>query len=137
MTWLDQARGTYVRSPKFVRQSLRPILGIVPAQLKFGGTYRRFRHDIDRAAADPVFASTMHVSLLRRLLGKAHAGSPFYKRMIDQAFGPAFDPALFALEDLRHLPIVNKKALREAGEFALAVPRGQVDASKTSGSNAI
>lgn len=136
MTWLDEARGAYVRSPRIVRESLRPILGLVPTQLKFGGTYRRFRQDIRRIAADPALASSMHLERLRRLVAKAHVGSPFYRDIIDQAFGSAFQPDAFTPDDLRRLPILDKRILRNAGETALAAPKSLVDPSKTSGSNA-
>jgi len=77
----------------------------------------------------------MHLERLRTLLGKAHADSLFYRGIINEAFGAGFDASTFAAEDLQRLPILDKKALRAAGDTALAVPRGQVDASKTSGSN--
>lgn len=136
MTWLDRARGAYVRSPASLRRVLRPLMGLVPARLKFGPTYRRWRHDIARASSDPVFAADQHLASFRALLAKAHAGSPFYRDLIESAFGTRFDPNTIMLSDLGRLPILDKAALRAAGEAALAVPRGEVDHAETSGSNA-
>lgn len=136
MTWLDKARGAYVRSPAFVRRSLRPLIGLVPAKLKFGRTYQRWRRDIERANQDPAFAADRHLASFRSLLAHAHAGSPFYRDLIDKAFGPRFDAARMNLGDLARLPILDKAALRAAGESALAAPRRQVDWAETSGSNA-
>jgi phenylacetate-CoA ligase len=136
MTWLDRARGAYVRSPPSVRRSLRPLMGLVPAKLKFGRTYRRWREDIARASADPAFAADQHLASLRALLAKAHAGSPFYRELIDKSLGAQFELSSVTPNDLRRLPILDKAALRAAGEAALAVPRHDVDWAETSGSNA-
>ena len=111
-------------------------MGLVPARLKFGRTYRRWREDIARAQNEPAFAAERHLASLRALLAKAHAGSPFYRDLIEKAFGPGFDANAVALGDLRHLPILDKAALRAAGDDALAVPRSDLDSAETSGSNA-
>lgn len=136
MTWLDRARGAYVRSPFFVRRGLRPLIALVPARLKFGRTYERWRRDIARAAGDPVFAAERQLASLRALLAKAHAGSRFYRELIETSLGRGFDPSTITLSDLARLPILDKAALRAAGEAALAVPCRQVDWAETSGSNA-
>ncbi len=136
MSWLDRARGAYVRSPSFVRRTLRPLIGLIPSKLKFGRTYQRWRRDIARASQDHAYASERHLASLRALLAKAHHGSPFYRNLIETAFGDGFDPGTFSLDDLRRLPILDKAALRAAGETALAEPRGRWDWTETSGSNA-
>lgn len=133
---LDTARGAYVRSPDWVRALLRPGLMLVPTSLKFGNTYRQWRRDIARAADDPAFARERQLLAFRRLLAKAHAGSPFYRDIIDKAFGPGFDAQAVRIEDVRRLPILTKGVLEAAGPAALAVPRVLVDRAETSGSNA-
>ena len=135
MNWLDTARGAYARSPRFVRNGLRPLLATVPTQLKFGGTYQRWRKRIARAAIDPAFAGEQHLASLRSLLAKAHAGSSYYRQLIEAAFGPEFDATRISLADIRRLPVLDKSALRLAGTEALAVPLSQVDIGETSGSN--
>jgi phenylacetate-CoA ligase len=135
MKLMDILRGAYVRSPRFVRNLLAPAVALVPTGFKFGRTYRTWRHRISRAAADPHFAEMEHLAALRALLTKAHAGSPFYREMIEKIFGPEFDPATIDLAGLRRLPVLDKSALRAAGDRALAVPPWQVDPGDTSGSN--
>ena len=132
---LDILRGLYVRSPPFVRQAAKPLVALVPTSLKFGKTYARERARIARAAGDPHFAHEQHLAALRALIAKAHDGSPFYRALIDKAFGSGFDASAFTPADLRRLPVLGKDQLREAGEAALAVPRWQLDKAETSGSN--
>jgi len=136
MSWLDRARGAYVRSPKFLRQGLRPLMGLVPAKLKFGRTYLRERERVARAEADPKFAAEAQLAALRALFAKAQAGSPFYRDLIARTFGAEFDANVLELADLSKMPIFDKVALRSAGKDALAVPLSDVDWGETSGSNA-
>ena len=133
---LDTARGAYVRSPHWVQNLLKPAVSLVPTRLKFGKTYRVWRHRIARAANDPDYAREQQLLALRKLLHKAHEGSPFYREIIDQAFDHRFDPETITIEDIRRLPVLTKCRLKQAGERALAVPRVMVDRAETSGSNA-
>lgn len=135
MSLMDVARGAYARSPAMVRRSLAPIVAMVPTKAKFGGTYQRWRADISRAAVDPAFATDRHQAALRALLIKAHAGSPFYRDLIDRSLGQGFDLATLVPSDLHRLPILTKTDLRDAGDAALAVPRSDLDRGDTSGSN--
>jgi phenylacetate-CoA ligase len=135
MSLMDVARGAYVRSPAALRRSLAPLLSLVPTSLKYGGGYNRWRERIALSAADPEFAHTQHLKALRDLLAKAHGGSPFYRGIIERAFGPGFDPATIELDDLRRLPVLRKADLVKAGDAAHAVPRTLMDEGDTSGSN--
>lgn len=135
MNWMDTVRGAYVRSPRFVRNTLRPLMGLVPAQLKFGKTYSHWRDRIAQAEQEPAFAAEQQLLALRALVAKAHAGSPYYRELIDTAFGPDFDAGQMTLADIARLPVLDKCALRLAGADALAVPASQVDIGETSGSN--
>lgn len=135
MSLMDVARGAYVRSPALVRRSLAPLVSLIPTRTKFGPAYQDWRERIAAAAADPVRSDTEHRKALRNLLKKAHAGSPFYRDLLDKALGSGFDFDSFEPADLPRLPVLTKAKLREAGDAALAVPRSQVDAGETSGSN--
>lgn len=135
MTLLDVARGAYVRSPRLLRRSLAPFVSLVPTRMKFGGTYRIWRERIARSAADPVYASEYHIGALRSLIAKARANSPFYRKVIDDAFGSAFDPATLLPSDIRHLPILTKADLIAAGDDVLATVKSRVEPGDTSGSN--
>lgn len=136
MSILDVARGAYVRSPAVVRRSLQPLLALVPTDLKYGRTYRQTRAQIAAAEADPQLANRLHLERLRALLIKARAGSPFYRALIDEAFGEGADLTTIVPADLRRLPIQTRCTLTKAGEAALAEPRARLDESHTSGSNA-
>jgi phenylacetate-CoA ligase len=136
MISMDALRGAYVRSPRFLRNILAPVVSLVPTGLKFGHNYRHWRTRIRRAAADPVYADAEHRAALRALLAKAHAGSPFYRDLIEAAFGPGFDAGALCLADLERLPVLGKQQISAERERALAVPRGHVDVGQTAGSNA-
>lgn len=135
MSLMDVARGAYVRSPSFVRRSLAPLVSLVPTKTKFGPVYQDWRRRIAAAAADPALSAAEHRRALRALLKKAHAGSPFYRDLLDRALGAGFDLDRFEAADLTRLPVLTKVEMREAGDAALAVPRNQVDRGDTSGSN--
>lgn len=135
MKLLDIARGAYVRSPESLRRLLAPLVARVPTTMKFGATYRSWREQITQAAADPAYAGHAHLAALRALLQKAHAGSPFYRGLIDKAFGPGFDLATLQLTDLGRLPVLTKQALRDAGNDVLAEPASNLDEATTSGNH--
>jgi phenylacetate-CoA ligase len=136
MSMLDVARGAYVRSPPALRRSLAPLLSLVPTRARFGPTYRRQRAEIARAAADPAFAEARQLENLRRLITRAHAHSPFYRRLIDTAFGPHADLSAVTPADLRRLPVLDRHQLTAIGEAVLAAPAASLDRAETSGSNA-
>lgn len=135
MSLMDVARGAYVRSPTFVRRSLAPLVSLVPTKAKYGPTYRTWREKIERAKTDTVYANSEHLASLRALLQKAHAGSPFYRDLIDAAFGIGYDLSRVELADLERLPVLRKERLSAAGDDALAVSKSLVDRGDTSGSN--
>jgi len=136
MNPLDVLRGFYVRSPRPVQNLTKPFLAFLPTGLKFGRTYAEWRRRIARAAEDPKFAHEAHLAAMRALLAKAHLSSPFYCKLINEAFGSDFDARTLTLSDLHRLPVLSKRQLTDAGETALAVPRWAVDRAKTNGSNA-
>lgn len=133
---MDMARGAYVRSPKPVRNLLAPLLAVVPTSMRFGSSYRDWRRRIRRAAGDPTYAGVEQLRAFRALIAKAHAGSPFYRGLIERAFGAGFDPAVLTLRDIESLPVLSKCDLQAAGDDVLAAPRWSVDVAHTSGSNA-
>lgn len=135
MSLLDVARGAYVRSPDVVRKSLAPLVALVPTNAKFGGTYRQWRQKVALAEVNRNFAAQSQLVALRELLAKAHAQSPFYRALLDEALGFGFDYAQFEQADLQRLPVISKGDLVAAGDSALAAPRKQVDNADTSGSN--
>ena len=135
MSMMDVARGAYARGPKFLRQSLAPLVSLVPTSLKFGGTYKAWRDRIALSATDPAYANEKHLEALRGLLRKAHDHSPFYRDLLDRHLGVDFDYDRALPEDLRRLPVLRKTDLTAAGDSVLAAPRSSVDRADTSGSN--
>ena len=123
MSLMDIARGAYVRSPSLVRRSLAPLVSLIPTRTKFGPAYQSWRQRIAAAAADPALSDAEHRKALRALLKTAHAGSPFYRDLLDKALGTGFDFDSFGPADLARLPVLTKADLREAGDAALTVPR--------------
>ncbi|MDC9826303.1 hypothetical protein PRN20_21425 [Devosia sp. ZB163] len=136
MGMMDVARGAYARAPRFVRQSLAPLVSLVPTGMKFGGTYRMWRERIASSANDPAYANAGHLKALRDLLRKAHDNSPFYRDFLDRHLGVGFDYDSALPKDLLRLPILKKTDLEAAGDAVLTVPRSSVDRADTSGSNA-
>ncbi len=135
MSLMDVARGAYVRSPTLVRRSLAPLVSLVPTRLKFGRTYRAWRERIALAKSDPAYATERHVDALRAIIRHAHEKSPFYRGLIDDAFGRGFDFSTLEPADLTRLPVLRKEEMRAAGEAALTVPKSEADPGDTSGSN--
>ena len=133
---MDVARGAYTRAPRFVRQSLAPLVSLVPTGMKFGGTYRHWRGRIAASAADTAHANAAHLKALRDLLRNAHDNSPFYRDFLDRHLGAGFDYDRALPDDLRRLPILKKPDFEAAGDTMLTVPRSSVDRADTSGSNA-
>lgn len=135
MSLLDVARGAYVRSPDIVRKSLAPLVALVPTRAKFGGTFREWQQNIALADVNLHYAAQAHVTALRGLMQKAHANSPFYRLILDNALGAGFDLASFGPEHLRMLPVLSKSDLIAAGDAVLATDRRHLDNADTSGSN--
>jgi phenylacetate-CoA ligase len=135
MSLMDVARGAYVRSPKFVRRSLAPLVSLVPARLQFGRTYAQWRERIARAHVDQAYAAEQHLAGLRRLVRIAFDKSPFYRELFLERFGQGFDPDTFEIADLQSLPILRKEEIRAAGDRMLTVPKSSADQGDTSGSN--
>lgn len=135
MSLMDVARGAYVRSPAPLRRMVAPLVSLIPTQTKFGSTYRSWRARIARANADTALASSESLAALRAVMAKAHEGSPFYRKQIDDALGRGFDFSTLERSDLSLLPVLRKEDIRAAGDTMLAVPKYLVDKGDTSGSN--
>jgi len=135
MSLMDVARGAYVRSPAPLRRMVAPLVSLIPTQTKFGSTYRSWRARIARANADTALASSENLAALRAVMAKAHEGSSFYRKQIDDALGCAFDFSTMERSDLSLLPVLRKEDIRAAGDTMLAVPKYLVDKGDTSGSN--
>jgi phenylacetate-CoA ligase len=132
---LDIARGTYVRSPKRLRDAVSPALSLLPVSFQYGKSYRALRADIVRSRVDTAFTEARRLAALRTLLAKAYGGSPFHRERIEAALGPQIDFRSVGFDALAALPVLTKDELRRAGEAALAVAPERLDRASTSGSS--
>jgi phenylacetate-coenzyme A ligase PaaK-like adenylate-forming protein len=132
---LDIARGAYVRSPKALRDVVSPALALLPVSLKYGRAYQTWRGAIARSRSDAKFAQKQRLDALRALLGKAFAGSPFWRERISQALGSRSDLSQADFEILCALPLLTKETVRSAGEEVLAQTAATLDRASTSGSS--
>lgn len=135
MSFLDIARGAYVRSPKVIRDAVSPALALLPVSLKYGRAYQDWREAIALSRVDPAFTQGRRTAALRALLTKAYAGSAFWRERLEETFGPRPDLAQASFDDLWALPVLTKDTLREAGDAALAQSAALLDRASTSGSS--
>lgn len=131
---LDTLRGWYAASPPSVRQSLGKIIALLPADLKYGDTFKTTRQNIIRAQEDSRFVEAKRLELLRELISHA-ANAPYYQKQFQTIFGGTPDIDSFTFEDLAKLPILTKEELRKDPESFLAKPLDTVDVASTSGSS--
>ena len=135
MQKLDRLRGLYVRSPGWVKRITSPALALVPIQLRYGATYRRFRQDIRRSESDADFVAQYQIHRLRSLVQSCIEYSPYYRELFRKVYGsiPSIEDYSFA--DLQRLPLLEKDTIREDPESFLVKDRSEMDIVSTSGSS--
>ncbi len=129
-TALDSLRGWYAASPPMVRKSVGKLVALLPADLKYGSTFKDMRQAIERAKTDGEFVQETRLKHLRELVSHA-AQTDYYKPLLKDL--PAAEDFTFA--DLAKLPILTKEELRENSKAFLAKPMENVDVASTSGSS--
>lgn len=136
MRILDIARGQYVRSPAWVRRAFAPAISMLPTKLKYGGTYARWREDIERSRHDAGFVQDRRLGALRRLYHLSMANSAFWRERFNTAFGgspPSADE--FDFDDVARLPVLQRDDIIANKESLLTAPVRQLDLASTSGSS--
>ncbi len=135
MQKLDRLRGLYVRSPGWVKRISSPALALVPIQLRYGATYRRFRQDLRRSESDADFVVQYQIRRLRSIFQSCIEYSPYYRELFRKVYGsvPSVDDYSFA--DLQQLPLLEKETIREDPESFLVKDRSEMDVVSTSGSS--
>ena len=131
---LDNLRGWYAASPPTVRDSLGKVIGLLPADMKYGSTFKQTHKDIERAKHDLDFVEQERLKLLRKLVSHA-AQTPYYQKLFTKHFGGTPDINQFDFADLAKLPVLTKEELRADPEAFLASPLNEVDTASTSGSS--
>lgn len=136
MRLLDVARGSYARSPLWLRKAAAPAIALLSPNLQFGGTYKTWRADIARSEHDAGFARERQLASLRALVAKAVAGSPYWRELFTKAFGGRLpDAAAFTLDDLARLEPIGRADVSASAESMLTVPASEVDTGYSSGSS--
>jgi phenylacetate-CoA ligase len=131
---LDVMRTRYVDLPRWMRQSVGPVVRLVPTSFRYGPGYKRLRAEIARSRNDAGFVEVFQQLNLRRVLLNAHRGSSFYRALIEDRLGGANAAAQARLDDLARLPILTRQNVVDLGEDLRVVPEANVDVKQTSGS---
>ena len=131
MSYIDQLRGHYVKSPRWVQSTGGRILSAVPPRLVYGRTFRRQLADIQRSEWDTGFIEREVRSALARLWSQARR-TPYYAPLLD-----GLGVGSPTLADLSRLPIIDKDVVRHNIDDMLAVPRAQMDQAWTAGTKSV
>jgi len=129
MSYIDQLRGYYVRSPRWVQSTGGRVLSALPPGLLYGGTFRRQRADIERSEWDAEFVEREVRTALAGLWSQARK-TPYYAPLLDSL---GVDSPTLA--DLSRLPVLKKEDVRRRTDDMLAVPKSQMDEVMTAGTS--
>lgn len=133
-SFLDVLRGSYVRLPASVRSTVAPLLALLPADMRWGSTYRQYRVNIARSEVDADFVAAYQLRQIRTLVRLCSHNS-HYRSIFHEAFGRKWESRSFNASDLQNLPVLTKVVLRDAPEALLVKPISQVDTVSTSGTS--
>jgi phenylacetate-CoA ligase len=125
----------YVGLPSPIRRWIIPALAWLPANLKYGGTYRRLRREIAVSESSPEFVLEYQERMFRRMLERAASDSPYYRSVMRERGIQAIGSVGRALDWLPDFPVLKKDVLREGARELLTVPLKSVDEISTSGSS--
>lgn len=118
-------KNLWERLPVPLRRGIGDALSILPVEVALGPRYRRERAFLEQAQWWPMERSREHqVARLRRVCALAAERTPYYARSFRTA---GFDPRdLRAVEDLRGLPLIDRRTLSEhlAEMCTSSPPRG-------------
>lgn len=133
---LDVARGSYVRSPLWLRKAAAPAISLLSPGLRYGGTYRKWRHDIAASEENSAFVLRRRLECLRALVASAANESSYWQNRFAETFGPSgVDPSSFTVEDLQRLAPIGRSDVATFAEAMLVRPVTEVDAGFSSGSS--
>ncbi|WP_018260295.1 coenzyme F390 synthetase [Methylobacterium sp. WSM2598] len=123
MIALDVATGALERLPHGARDRFARAWRSLPAGLRYGRAYGRWRARIRRAAADPAFACAAQDEALAALVARARADSPAHRERLDPVLGAgALDGAALRAVWPR-IPILTREELaRDATRFCTTDP---------------
>jgi phenylacetate-CoA ligase len=120
--------------PRPLRATAGAVLGLLPTSTLLGGRFRRhlrFARQAQGWSADR--ARAYQLDQLRRVCLLAYERTAFYRRQLDSA---GFHPdRLRTLDDLRRIPMIDRRTVLDHGEEMRTVPPGSpgVDRVTTGG----
>ena len=126
---LDQLRGYYVRSPRWIQATGGRLLSAVPPRLLYGRTFAECVADIERGEHDGAFVEREVRSRLAQVWAAARK-TPYYSSLLDR-----FGLETATLRDLEKLPILKKAEVRMHVDDMLAAPKSQMDEVMTGGTS--
>ena len=129
MSSLDQLRGYYVRSPRWVQATGGRILSAVPPRVLYGRSFRELQVDIKRSEWDARFVELRRGELLQRLLAHARR-TKYYAELLKD-----IDVDAPSVADLSRLPILDKEQVRRSVDDMLARPQAEMDEVTTGGTS--
>lgn len=127
MPSLDELRGYYVRSPRWVQSTGGRLLSAVPPRVLYGGSFRELLADIERSEWDSEFVEQRVRTRLGELFSRA-GQTRYYSRRLSET-----NAALPTLADLAKFPVLGRDEVRHSAADMLAAPRASMDEVMTSG----
>lgn len=133
---LDVARTAYVGLSPALRQSLGPLLGLLPVRLRYGKKYVEHRHKIETVRRRPGLAERIQRQMLLHVLRNAYEKSPYYRGSLRQVFG-----ADLQIDDLlepgqwTRIPVIDSKVVARERERMCTRPVAVLDKASTGGSS--
>jgi phenylacetate-CoA ligase len=133
---LDIARGAYSRLSPQARARLGGLLQVVPASLRYGGTYTKWRSQIAAVRADAAYLRGYRDWARSELVAAAFAHSPYYRDMFRALFGKQFQPEQVAREDIwSQIPVLTGATVAQQRDMMCTVPPERLDHGSTGGTS--
>ena len=134
--FLDVARSGYVGLPPRVRRYIGAALGSIPADLRFGSTYRMRRAEISRARTDPEKTSEEQNLRLLFVVKTALDKSLYYSRVFRETLGPDVRAEdIVRPDNWRRVPVLTNLMVRREAAHLCCLPQNQLDQVTTGGSS--
>ncbi|WP_425063402.1 hypothetical protein [Pyruvatibacter mobilis] len=131
MKLLDVLRTAYVGSPPWIKRIAAPALGMVPAGLRFGASFKAIGESIERSENEADFVRQWQSERLAHQLDVARRMAPFYAGSLPNIERESFDKPYSVL---CALPVLSKEQVREHGDAMLTRSKDKLDVVSTSGS---
>ena len=132
MSYIDQLRGHYVKSPRWVQSTGGRILSAVPSQARLRQDVQEGNWPTSSAASGTHLSTSVECgALLARLWSQARR-IPTSAPLLD-----GLGVGSPTLADLSRLPIIDKDVVRHNIDDMLAVPRAQMDQAWTAGTKSV